>query len=130
LRFSGVNLCCLAQILGVINGMSPWRIVRSEARLSGYMAVGTVTTGLITAEIALHAPLLLPFMAMSALAVTYAYRAAAREADERARSTALLQLSHALAEREDVVRRFLVLVREAFDADLGVVVLDGDEEAL
>ncbi|MGC9665292.1 sensor histidine kinase [Planosporangium sp. 12N6] len=122
--FTAVNLCCLAQILGVVNGTSPWKIVRSEARLSGYMAVGTVATGLTTAAIGLHTPMLLPFMAMPALAVTYAYRAAAQEADERARSAYLLQLSHALAERDDVVRRFLFLVREAFDADLAVVVLE------
>jgi len=128
--FTVVNLWCLAQILGVINKVSPWSIVRSEARLSGYMAVGTMATGLTTTEIALHAPLLLPFMAMPALAVTYAYRAAAREADERARSACLLQLSHALAEREDVVRQFLFLVREAFGADLAVVVLDNDDVAL
>ena len=128
--FTGVNLLCLAQILGVINKVSPWRIVRSEARLSAYMAVGTMVTGVTTTEIALHSPLLLPFMAMPALAVTYAYRAAAREADEHARSACLLQLSHALAEREDVVRQFLVLVREAFGADLAVVVLDHDDVAL
>ena len=129
IAFTGVNLYCLAQILGVINETSPWRIVRSEARLSAYMAIGTMATGLTTAEIALHSPLLLPFMAMPALAVTYAYRAAAREADEHVRSTCLLQLSHALAEREDVVRQFLLLVREAFGADLAVVVLDEDEGA-
>jgi PAS domain S-box-containing protein len=129
IAFTGVNLYCLAQILGVINETSPWRIVRSEARLSAYMAIGTMATGLTTAEIALHSPLLLPFMAMPALAVTYAYRAAAREADEHVRSTCLLQLSHALAEREDVVRQFLLLVREAFGADLAVVVLDDDDGA-
>jgi PAS domain S-box-containing protein len=94
------------------------------------MAVGTVATGLTTAEIGLHTPLLLPFMAMPALAVTFAYRAAAREADERARSACLLQLSHALAERDDVVRQFLFLVREAFDADLAVVALEHDDVAL
>jgi PAS domain S-box-containing protein len=130
LAFTAVNLCCLAQILGVISEVSAWTIVRSEARLSVYMAVGTVATGLITTEVALHTPLLLPFMAMPALAVTYAYRAAAREADERARSACLLQLSHALAERDDVVRQFLFLVREAFDADLAVVVLEHDDVAL
>ncbi|MFI7542040.1 sensor histidine kinase [Actinoplanes sp. NPDC049599] len=128
--FTGVNLCCLAQILGVIDKTSPWRIVRAEARLSAYMAVGTMATGLTTAEIALHSPLLLPFMAMPALAVTYAYRAAAREADEHARSACLLQLSHALAEREDVVRQFLLLVREAFGADLAMVALDSAGAAL
>jgi PAS domain S-box-containing protein len=125
--FTVVNLCCLAQILGVINGLSPWRIVRTEARLSGYMAVGTMATGLTTAEIALHAPLLLPFMAMPALAVTHAYRGAAREADERVRSACLLRLSHALAGRDDMVRQFLFLVREAFDADLAVLVLENDD---
>ena len=130
IAFTGVNLCCLAQILGVINKSSPWQIIRTEARLSGYMAVGTVATGLTTVEVALHSPLLLPFMAMPALAVTYAYRAAAREADEHARSACLLRLSHALAEREGVVRQFLVLVREAFGADVAVVVLESNGVAL
>ncbi|MEV8508416.1 ATP-binding protein [Actinoplanes sp. NPDC051475] len=130
LAFTAVNLCCLAQILGFINGVAPWTVIRSEARLSLYMAVGTMATGLTTTVIALHAPLLLPFMAMPALAVTYAYRAAAREADERARSACLLQLSHALAEREDVVRQFLVLVREAFDADVGVIAVSETGPAL
>jgi PAS domain S-box-containing protein len=80
--------------------------------------------------IALTAPLLVPFMAMPALAVTYAYRVAAQKADERARSAVLLRVSQVLAERDDVVRRFLVLVREAFEADLAVVVLDGTDVAL
>ncbi|MCU7728353.1 ATP-binding protein [Actinoplanes sp. KI2] len=128
--FTAVNLCCLAQVLGLINGLSPWAVVRAEARLSAYMALGTVATGLTTTVIALHAPLLLPFMAMPALAVTYAYRAAAREADERARSACLLRLSHALAEREDVERRFLLLVREAFDAELALILPAGQEQAL
>jgi PAS domain S-box-containing protein len=129
LVFATVNLCCLAQILGVVNGVPPLSIVRSEARLSGYMAVGTVATGLTAVAIGLHAPLLLPCVAMPALALTYAYRAAAQEADERARSACLLQLSQALAEREDLVRRFLLLVREAFDADLAVVVRHHDGTA-
>ncbi|BCJ49557.1 hypothetical protein Asp14428_10320 [Actinoplanes sp. NBRC 14428] len=130
LAFTMVNLCLLAQILAVINEVSPWAIVRDETRLSVYMAVGTVATGLTTTVIALNAPLLLPFSAMPALAVTYAYRAAAREADERARSSSLLQLSHALAGREDVVRRFLVLVREAFDTDVAAIDLYEDGSAL
>jgi PAS domain S-box-containing protein len=130
LVFTAVNLCLLAQTLGLLSGSSPWQLVRAEARLSGYMAVGTVATGLTTTEIALHSPLLLPFMAMPALAVTYSYRAAAQEADERARSSSLLELSRVLAEREDVVRRFLLLVREAFDADLAFMVLDGADVAI
>ena len=131
--FTAANLCCLAQILAVIGGVSPWQVMRSQARLSAYMAVGAVATGLPTTVIGLRAPLLLPFMAMPALAVTYAYRAAAQESDERARSTVLFQLSHAHAERDDrddVVRRFLVIVRRRSAADLAMVVLDDATEAL
>src|SRR2546430_5884424 len=63
LVFTAINLCCLAQILGVVSGTSPWRIVVSEARLSAFMAIGTGATGLKTVAIGLHAPPLLPFMA-------------------------------------------------------------------
>jgi PAS domain S-box-containing protein len=125
LLFSAINLGCLAQILGVVNGVSPWRIARSEAPLSAHMAVGAVATGLTTVEISLHSPMLLPFMAMPALALTYAYRAAAQEAEERTRSARLLELPQVLAERTNLVRRYLLLVREAFDADLAVVALPG-----
>ncbi|WP_306828005.1 sensor histidine kinase [Catenuloplanes nepalensis] len=130
LLFTVINLCCLAQILGVIGGVSPWRIIRDEAPLSAYMAVGTVATGLTTVEIARHSPMLLPFMAMPALALTFAYRAAAQEADERARSARLLELSQVLAEREDLIRRFLLLLREAFGADVAVADLTDAGEAV
>jgi PAS domain S-box-containing protein len=122
--FAAVNLLCLAQILAVISGVRPGQVVREQARLSVLMALGTVATGLPTAALAIAAPVLLPFMAMPALAVTVAYRAAAQESDERARSAVLLRLSHALAARDDVVRHFAVLVREAFDSDVAVVLLD------
>ncbi|WP_432969537.1 sensor histidine kinase [Dactylosporangium sp. CA-233914] len=130
IAFTTVNLVCMAAILSIITGESRLSIIRSEARLSVYMATGTLATGLTTAEIGLHAPLLLPFMAMPALAVTYAYRTAAQEADERARSARLLELSHALAERDDLERRFLHLVRDAFDVDLAMLVLDRADIAL
>ncbi|NJC74354.1 hypothetical protein HC031_32270, partial [Planosporangium thailandense] len=91
--FTAVNLCCMAAILSLVTGVSRWSVIRSEARLSAYMAIGTLATGLTTTEIGLYAPMLLPFMAMPALALTYAYRAAAQEADERARSAYLLKLS-------------------------------------
>jgi PAS domain S-box-containing protein len=121
--FAAVNLFCLAQILGHISGVRPGQVVRDQARLSAYIAVGTLATGLPAAVVGLNAPLLLPFMAMPALALTYAYRAAVQEADERARSAVLLRLSHALATRDDVLRQFTVLTREAFNADLAVVAL-------
>lgn len=119
--FATVNLACLAQILGYISGVRPVEVVRDQARLSAVMAVGTLATGLPAATIGLDAPLLLPFMAMPALALTYAYRAAVQESDERARSAVLLRLSHALATGDDVLRQFVLIVREAFTADLAAV---------
>ncbi|MFB9692446.1 ATP-binding protein [Amorphoplanes digitatis] len=126
LLFTAINLACLAQILGVMTGKSPLKIIVAESRLSAFMAIGTTAAGLTIVEMLLNAPLLLPAAAMPSLALTYAYRTAAHEADQRARSAVLLQLSQALAERADLVRRFLLLAREAFDADLAVVVLDDD----
>jgi len=127
--FTAVNLTCLAQILALISGVRPAQVVRDQARLSAYIAVGTLATGLPAVAIGLDAPLLLPFMTMPALALTYAYRAYVQEADERARSAVLLRLSHALAARDDVLRQFVVIVREAFDADLTVVALAGTDLA-
>ncbi|MGC9667660.1 hypothetical protein ACNTMW_14015 [Planosporangium sp. 12N6] len=60
--FTAVNLCCLAQIVGVVNRVPPWSVIRSEFRLSGYLAIGTVATGLTAAVIGVRAPLLLSFM--------------------------------------------------------------------
>jgi PAS domain S-box-containing protein len=128
--FAAVNLSCLAQILAVVSDQRPGHVIRTQARLSAYMALGAVATGLPTAVIGLTAPVLLPFLAMPALAVTFAYRAAAQESEERARSAVLLRLSHALAARDDIVRQFVVLVREAFDADLAAVVLAGADVAI
>ncbi|GAA0717147.1 PAS domain-containing protein [Dactylosporangium roseum] len=128
--FTVVNLVCMAAILSIVTGDSRWSIIRSEARLSAYMATGTLATGLTTTAIGLYAPLLLPFMAMPALAATYAYRTVAQEADERARSACLLKVSHALAEHNDLERRFLHLVRDAFGVDLATIVLDRADIAL
>jgi PAS domain S-box-containing protein len=130
LLFTTVNLCCLAQILGVVTGQPPVRIILTESRLSVFMAIGSVATGLTTVEMLLHAPLLLPFAAMPSLALTYAYRSAAHEADQRARSAILLRLSQILAERADLGRRFLTLIREAFHADVAIMVLHDAGTAL
>jgi PAS domain S-box-containing protein len=67
---------------------------------------------------------------LAVLALIYAHRAAKQKADQRARSAVLLHLSQVLAEREDLVCRFLLLVREAFGADHAVIALDGAGSAL
>lgn len=130
LAFSAVNLVCLSRVLALVAGVSAFGFVREQAWLSAFMAAGCTATGLTTVALALHAPVLLPVSAMPALALTFAYRSAAQEADERARSATLLQLTEALAVPEDLLSRVLALALEAFGADLAVVALhDGSSAA-
>ncbi|MDP9434251.1 MAG: hypothetical protein M3P93_03270, partial [Actinomycetota bacterium] len=131
LAFSAVNLLCLSRVLALVTGVSALGFVREQARLSAFMAVGCMATGMTIVALALHAPVLLPISAMPALALTFAYRSAAQEAEERARSATLLRLTEALAVPEDLLPRVLALALEAFRADLAVVALhDGQSAAV
>jgi PAS domain S-box-containing protein len=129
LAFSAVNLVCLSRVLALVTGVSPSAFVREQARLSVFMAAGCTATGMTIVALALHTPVLLPVSAMPALALTFAYRSTAQEADERARSATLLQLTEALAEPDDLLPRVLALSLEAFGADLAVVVLTDGSSA-
>jgi len=74
---------------------------------------------------ALHAPALLPFATLPAGALTYAYQAAAQEADERERSSRLLTFSQLLAASPDravAIDAFLLLTRDVFAADEALVI--------
>jgi PAS domain S-box-containing protein len=122
--FTALNLIFLSQILALVNGVPAAAFLREQARLSIFMAAGSVATGLTTVAIALREPLLLPVTAMPALAMTFAYRVAAQGADERARSTKLLRLSQVLATPQDALSRVLGLARGAFGADMATMVLD------
>ena len=124
LFFSAANLVGLSQVLALVTGVPARDFVREQARLSGSMAVGCAVTGLTTAALALHTPVLLPAAAMPALALTFAYRAAAQEAEERARSTTLLRLSEVLTTAEaDLLPEVLALALDAFGADAAAVAL-------
>src|SRR5659263_314261 len=110
----------------VAGGVDPWQVVREQLRLSVFMAFGTAALGATTLNVALTAPTLLPFAALPAVALVYAYRKAAQESDERERTTHLIELSAVLAGRLDgahVVTGFLAAAREAFGADVAAVVL-------
>ncbi len=125
--FTAVNLVALSRVLGVVTGDDPWAVVRDGARLSAVMAVGTVALGGSVVTIAWAAPALLPFTIMPAAALTFAYRAAAQESEERERSSRLLALSQVLAGRlssDALLESFLELSRQAFGADLAIAVLD------
>ena len=125
LGFVAVNLVALALVLSVVGESEPWAVVRQGARMSAVMAVSTVGLGCTAVVLLSTAPSLLPFSLVPAMALTFAFRAAAQETEERARSTKLLALSHVLAERLDhdaLIAAFLRLSREAFGATLAFTV--------
>ena len=127
LAFSAVNLVALSRVYSLLGGDDPWEMVRDDARLAAVMAVGMVALGGTAVTVAWAAPALLPFTVVPAAALTFAYRAAAQETEERQRSTQLLALSQVLAGRlnaDDVTGAFLDLSRQAFAADIAVAVLD------
>jgi PAS domain S-box-containing protein len=127
LGLTGVNLLALSRVLAVVADDDPWEVVRDGAKLSAVMAVGTVALGATAVTLTSAAPALLPFSLMPALALTFAFKAAAQESDERERSARLLQLSQVLAGRldaDEVLDSFLALTRQAFGADIALAVLD------
>jgi PAS domain S-box-containing protein len=127
LAFTTVNLIALSRVYGLLGGDDPWQVVRDGARLSAVMAIGMVALGGTAVTVAWAAPALLPFTVVPAVALTFAYKAAAQETEERQRSTQLLALSQVLAGRlnaDDVTGAFLDLSRQAFAADIAVAVLD------
>ena len=127
LGLTGVNLVALSRVLAVVGGDQPWAVVRDGVKLSTIMAIGTVALGGTAVTLADSAPALLPFSLMPAVALTFAFKAAAQESDERERSSRLLALSQVLAGRldaDEVLESFLDLTRQAFGADLALAVLD------
>ena len=122
-----VNLVALSRVLAVVAGDDPWEVVRDGLRLSTVMAIGTVALGGTAVTLAGAAPALLPFALMPAVALTFAFKAAAQESEERQRSSRLLELSQVLAGRldaDEVLDAFLDLTRQAFGADLALAVMD------
>ena len=126
LAFTVVNLVALSRVYGLLGDEGPWQIVRDGLRLSAVMAVGMVALGGTALTLLSAAPALLPFTIVPAGALTFAYRAAAQESDERERSSRLLALSQVLAGRldaDEVLSAFLDLTRQAFGADVALAVL-------
>jgi PAS domain S-box-containing protein len=130
LGLTGLNLVALSRVLAVVGGDDPRQIVRDGLKLSTVMAIGTVALGGTAVTLASAAPALLPFALMPAFALTFAFKAAAQESEERERSARLLRLSQVLAGRldgEQMLEAFLELTRQAFGADLALAVLEQDE---
>lgn len=127
LGFHVINSVALSHVLALVGGGNAWDIARDGARLAAITAIGTVALGATVVVIAGSAPALLPFSLIPAVALRFAYQAAAQEAEERERSSKLLALSQLLAGRldaDEVVGAFLDLTRKAFSADVAIAVLD------
>jgi PAS domain S-box-containing protein len=125
-----VNLVALSRVLAVVGDDDAWAVVRAGLKLSVVMAVGTVALGGTAVTLASAAPALLPFALMPAVALTFAFQAAAQESEERERSARLLRLSQVLAGRldgEQMLEAFLDLTRQAFGADVALAVLEQDD---
>jgi PAS domain S-box-containing protein len=125
--FAAVNLGCLARVLSLVSPATFREVVLDGWRLSAVMALGNVALGTVAVAVGQTAPTLLPFTALPAAALTYAYRSASQRVDERDRAARLLDLSHALVGRldaEEMVASFLTSARRAFRADRARVVLD------
>ncbi len=99
LVFAAINLCLLAQLLQISAGTGRLEVIRTEWRLSAFMAVGGVGVGMTTVALATFAPALVLFSALPAIALWFAYRAAASHALERERNRWLVKLGGILAEQ-------------------------------
>ena len=125
--FAALNLGCLARVLALVSPASFREVVRDGWRLSAVMALGNVALGTVVVSVGQSSPTLLPFTALPAAALTYAYRSASQRVDERDRAARLLDLSQALVGRldaDEMVASFLTSARRAFRADRARVVLD------
>lgn len=99
LVFVAVNLAVLAQLLHVTAGADRRQVMTEEWGLSAFMAVGAVGVGAVAVALYVHdLYALLPFAAMPALALWYAYGAAAQHAEARERARFLVALGGALAQ--------------------------------
>lgn len=126
LAFSAVNLVGLTAVLVAAGEDDPQQVLVDGARLALVSASATVAmagSGVVAAG---AAPALLPFSLVPAAALLFAARATASAAEQRMRSARLLALSRVLAGRVDpdeLLPAFLSQCRQAFGADVALVLL-------
>ncbi|HQR79856.1 MAG TPA: histidine kinase dimerization/phospho-acceptor domain-containing protein, partial [Actinomycetota bacterium] len=123
--FTAVNLFLLSLILLAAEGVPPREFVGDQWALSVGMAVGSVGVATVALAIEQSDPVLVPFAALPAAALWYAYRSSAAHAEARERSHWLVQLGQALATPgapEEVIPRSAEALRRVYGADDYVVV--------
>ena len=126
LAFSAVNLVMLTAVLVAVGEDDPGQVLVDGARLALVSASATIAMaggGVVAAS---AAPALLPFSLVPAAALLFAVRATASAAEQRRRSARLLALSRVLAGRtepDELLPAFLAECRQAFGADVALVLL-------
>ena len=126
LAFSAVNLVMLAAVLAAAGEQDPGQVLVDGARLALVGAVATVAMAGGGVVAAVSAPALLPFSLVPAAALLFAVRATASAVEQRMRSARLLALSRVLAGRagpDALLPAFLSQCRQAFGADVALVLL-------
>ncbi|HYO17827.1 MAG TPA: PAS domain S-box protein, partial [Dermatophilaceae bacterium] len=99
MAFTAVNLTILASLLHATSGVPRRLVLHEEWRLSAFMAIGSAGIGAMAVALASEETrALLPFVLLPALALWYAYGAAAQHAEARERNKWLVKLGGLLAQ--------------------------------
>lgn len=100
IAFTTVNLAILANLMNAAIGVPRRIVLHEEWRLSAFMAIGSVGIGAMAVALAQNPATraLVPFVLMPALALWYAYGAAAQHAEARERNKWLVKLGGLLAQ--------------------------------
>ena len=96
--FAAVNLGFQAELSHIANHAKRRDVIAAEWKLSAFMVVGGVGVGMTAVYLWRGGPALLPFVALPALAMWYAYGAAAQHAEARERNRWLVTLGGLLAQ--------------------------------
>lgn len=126
LVFTALNLIMLSMALLAAEGVMPQEFIAEQWALSVGMAVGSVGIATVALAIQQYSPVLLPFAALPAVAMWYAYRASSSHAAARQRSQWLVLLGQAVSSptgAEDLIPRAADALRRVYGADDYVVVL-------
>ena len=97
--FTAVNTATLASLMRAAMGSEPREFFREEWQLSAFMAISSVGIGAMGVALAANPDTraLVPFVLLPALALWYAYGAAAQHSEARERNRWLVTLGAALA---------------------------------
>ena len=125
LAYTAMNLIALSLVLLAADDVPPREFIAEQWVLSLGMAVGSVGIATVALAILDNTPVLLPFAALPAAAMWYAYRASASHAESRERSRWLVafgQAGSSPAPAEELLPPAADALRRAYGADAYAIV--------